>query len=100
MPPCNVNALLHLFLFNRTVFSTRNMTTPHFVCSTKEIYVLMAVLLAVDGILHSMAQNVQNQGQLKEFITLDRPRSTPIVTAILKVTATRFLKVTYVWASG
>ena len=84
----------------RTVFSTRSTTTPHFVCSTEGIYVLLAVLLAVDGILHLMAQNVQNQRLLKELFTLDQPATIFTITAILKVTVTRFLKVTYVWAFG
>ena len=84
----------------RIVFLTRSMTTPHFVCSMKELYVLMVVHLAIDGILHLMAQNVQNQPPLKELFTLDRLQSAPIVTAILKATVTRFLKVTYVWDSG
>ena len=84
----------------RTVFSTRSTTTPHFVYSTEEIYVPMAVLLAIDGILHLMAQNVQNQQLLKEMFTLDQPVAILTITAILKVTVTRFLKVTYVWAFG
>ena len=60
----------------------------------------MAVVFAIDGILHLMAQNVQNQRLLKELFTLNRPKSTPFVTAILKATVTRFQKVTYVWGSG
>ena len=91
------NSMLLLF---RIVFSTRSTTTPHFVCSTKEVFVLMAVLFVIDGILHLMPQNVQNQLLLKELFTLNQPQSTPIVTVILKVTVTRFLKVTYVWDSG
>ena len=69
-------------------------------CSTEEIYVLLAVFLAIDGILHLMAQNVQNQQLLKELFTLDQPTAISTITAILKVTVTRFLKVTYVWAFG
>ena len=76
------------------------MTTLHFVCSTKEISVPMAVVFVIDGILHLMAQNVQNQRLLKELFGLYQPQSTPTVPAILKATVTRFLKVTYVWASG
>ncbi|CAB3995492.1 Hypothetical predicted protein [Paramuricea clavata] len=64
------------------------------------LYVLMAIVFAIDGILHLMVQNVQNLRLLKELFTLNRPKSTPIVTAILKATVTRFLKVTYVWDSG
>ena len=60
----------------------------------------MAVVFAIDCILHLMAQNVQNQRLLKELFGLNRPKSTPFVIAILKVTVTRFLKVTYVWDSG
>ena len=60
----------------------------------------MGVVFVIDGILHLMAQNVQNQRLLKVLFIFDPPQSTPIVTAILKVTLTRFLKVTYVWASG
>ena len=60
----------------------------------------MAVLFVIDGILHLMALNVQNQRLLKELFTLDQPQSIPTVTAILKATVTRFLKVTYVWAFG
>ena len=91
------NSMLLLF---RIVFSTRSTTTPHFVCSTKEVFVLMEVLFVIDGILHLMAQNVQNQLLLKELFTLNQPESIPIVTVILKVTVTRLLKVTYVWDSG
>jgi hypothetical protein len=76
------------------------MTTPHFVYSTKEIYVLMVLILVADGTLHLMVQNVQNQGLLKEFSTFYPPKSTPIVTATLQATVTKFLKVTYVWGSG
>ena len=39
-----------------------------------ELYVVMAVVFAIDGILHLMAQNVQNQRLLKELFTLDRPQ--------------------------
>ncbi len=60
----------------------------------------MAGVFAIDGILHLMAQNVKSQRLLMEMITLHRPKSTPIVTAILKATVTRFLEVTYVWGSG
>ena len=60
----------------------------------------MAVMFAIDGILHLMVQNVQNQRLLKELFTFARPKSTSFVTAILKATVTRFLKVTYVWGSG
>ena len=66
----------------------------------QETYVLVAALVAVDGILHLMAQSVQNQQQLKELFGLHQAHSTLIVTVILKATVTRFLKVTYVWASG
>ena len=83
----------------RTVFSTRSTTTLHFVRSTKETYVLMAVVFAIDGILHLMAQNVQNQRLLKELFTY-HTKSTYIVPVIFKATATKFLKVTYVWPSG
>ncbi len=76
------------------------MTTPHSVCFTRETCVLLAAMFAIDGILHLMAQNVKSQRLSKEFFTLNRPKSSPIVTAILKATVTRFLKVTYVWGSG
>ena len=76
------------------------MTTPHSVCSTLEAYVVMGVLNVADGILHLMAQNVQSQRQLKDLFTFHRPKTIPIVTAMLKVIVTRFLKVTYVWGSG
>ncbi len=76
------------------------MTTPRSVCSTQETYVVLGELNVIDGILHLMAQNVQSQRQLKELFTFHRPKATPIVTAILKVIVTRFLKVTYVWGSG
>ena len=36
-------------------------------CSTEEVYVLMAVVFVIDGISHLMAQNVQNQRLLKEL---------------------------------
>ena len=52
------------------------------------------------GILHLMAQNVQNQQLLKQLFGLNQPLSTPYVTAILKATVTRLLKETYMWASG
>ena len=65
-------------------------------CSTEEVYVLMAVVFVIDGISHLMAQNVQNQRLLKELFTFNQPQSIPIVTAILKATVTRYLKVTYV----
>ncbi len=45
------------------------MTIPHCVFSTKETCVLMAVMFAIDGILHLMVQNVQHQLQLIEGIT-------------------------------
>ena len=76
------------------------MTIPHFVCFTKEHSDLVVTASAVDGILHLMEQNVQNQQLLKEFSTLNQPKLTLIVTAILKVTVTRFPKVIYVWVSG
>ena len=85
---------------HRVVFSTTSTTTLHSVCFTKEAYVLMAVVFAIDGILHLMVQNVQNQLLLKELFTSIRPKATPIVTVILKATVTRFLKVTYVWGFG
>ena len=97
--PSSIIIILLCYAY-RTVFSTRNTTTPHFVCSTGETYVPMAVLLAIDGILHLTAQNVQNQQLLKELFTLDHPAAIPTITAILKVTVTRLLKVTYVWAFG
>jgi hypothetical protein len=84
----------------RVVFSTRSTTTLHSVFSTLEPYVLLAVLFAIDGILHLMVQNVQNQQLLKALFTFARTSSTPFVTAILKATVTRFLKVTYVWGFG
>ena len=58
------------------------------VCSTEEIYVPMAVLLPIDGILHLMAQNIQNQRLEKELFTLYQSPAIPIITAILKVTVT------------
>ena len=76
------------------------MTTPRSVCSTQEPYVVLGVQNVVDGILPLMMQNVQSQQQLKELFTFHRPKTTPIVTAILKGIVTRFLKVTYVWGSG
>ena len=82
------------------MFLTRSTTTLHFVCSTQEPYVPMAVMFAIDGISHLMAQNAQNQLLLKELFSLHQPKLIPIVTAILKATVTSFLKVTYVWASG
>ena len=36
----------------------------------------MAVVFVIDGILHLMAQNVQNQRLLKELFTFHRPQST------------------------
>ena len=60
----------------------------------------MAMVFAIDGISHLMVQNVQNQRLLKELLGLNQPNSSPIVTAILKATVARFLKVTYVWGSG
>ena len=89
-----------LVRLHRTVFSTRSSTTLHFVYSMQETYVPMAIVLAIDGILHLMAQNVQSQQLLKELFGFLQPLATPIVTAILKVTVTRFLKVTYAWDSG
>ena len=62
------------------------MTTSHSVCSTQEAYALVAVMFAIDGILHLMAQNAQNQRLLRVFFTSLRPKSTIIVTAILKAT--------------
>jgi hypothetical protein len=87
---------------HRAVFSTRNTTILHSVYFTKEAYVLMAVVtvFAIDGILHLMVQNVQNQRLLKELFGFHQPKSTPIVTVILKATLARFLKVTYVWGFG
>jgi hypothetical protein len=76
------------------------MTTPHSVCSMQETCVLGAIVFAIDGILHLMGQNVQNQRLLKELFTLHQCKPTPFVTAILKATVTKFLKVTYVWGSG
>jgi hypothetical protein len=52
---------------HRAVFSKRNTTILHSVYFTKEAYVLMAVVFAIDGILHLMVQNVQNQRLLKEL---------------------------------
>ena len=85
---------------HRAVFSTRTTTTLHSVCFTKETYVHMAAVFAIDGILPLMAQNVQNQRLLKELFTLNRPTTTPFIIAILKATVTRFLKVMYVWDFG
>ena len=41
----------------------------------------MAVAFAFDGILHLMAQNVQNQRLLKELFGFHQPESTLTVTA-------------------
>ena len=84
----------------RTVFSQRNTTTPHFECFTLETFARMVPMFAVDGILHLMEQNVPNQQLLKELSMSEIPKSTLIITALLKVTATTFPKVTYVWAFG
>ena len=46
-----------------------------------------------------MARNVRNQEQSKELFSLKQLKSTHIVPAILKATATKFLKVMYVWGS-
>ena len=60
-------------MLHRVVFLLKSTTVPHFVCSTKELYVLLADVFAVDGILHSMAQNVEDQRQLKELFTFHQP---------------------------
>ena len=76
------------------------MTAPHSVCSTKETYVLLVVVFAIDGISHLMAQNVQDRRQLKGLFTFHQLKPTLIVPAILKDTVNRFLKAMYGWDSG
>jgi hypothetical protein len=76
------------------------MTTPPYVFSMPETYVVLALLFAIDGISHSTAQNVQTQQPLKELYTLKRPKVTPIAIAILKVIVTVSIKVLYVSDSG
>ena len=64
----------------------------------EEPFVLMGIMFAIDGILHLMAQNVQNRRLLKELFSFNRLKILTI-PAILKATVNRFLiKVTYVWA--
>ena len=92
--------IMFFYILHSTVFLIRSTTTLRFVCSTKEIYTLMAVPLVLDGISHSMMQNALSQRLLKEFTTLNRPRSIIIAIAILKAIATRYRKVTYVSGSG
>ena len=92
--------LIPLSSYHRTVFSTRNTTTPHFVYSTKEHFDLMARVFAIAGILHLMVQNVQNRQLLKELSTLEPTGTTLNVIAILKVIVTRYQKVAFALVSG
>lgn len=66
-----------------------------------DITSLRVFYVLIDGILHSMVQNIQNQDYWS--ICLAYVKSTtvnPHHPAILKATLTRFHKVTYVWAYG
>ena len=87
-----------MLLLFRTVFSTKNTTTPHFVCSIYE------------GTLHSRGSSSCNRW----YFTFDGAECTKPATieGIVWVPSTtvnpyrhrnivtRFLKVTYAWASG
>ncbi len=82
-------------------------------CSFNKTYDNTSLRVFYEGALRSYGSSVCNRwyftfdgAECKKPATIEgvvyvhRPKSIPIVTAILKATVTRFLKVTYVWGSG